>query len=54
MIPAAVYARVSSEMQAAAETPITGQLQEIRRYALANGYEIVREYVDEGVSGTTE
>lgn len=54
MIPAAIYARVSSEMQAAAETPIAGQLQELRRYALANGYEIVREYVDEGISGTTD
>ncbi len=54
-IPAYMYLRVSSKKQAAddADGP-ERQRETVRRYALANGYDIVREYADLGVSGTTD
>lgn len=51
---AAIYLRVSSVMQARKETPIESQRAAIREYAQKHGIEIVREYVDAGLSGRTE
>jgi DNA invertase Pin-like site-specific DNA recombinase len=45
----AIYARVSTTDQT-----VSLQLDELRAYAKARGFEIVAEYVDEGVSGTKE
>jgi site-specific DNA recombinase len=47
---AALYARVSSEAQDV-DLSISAQVKAIREYAVKNGYEIVREYVDEAESG---
>ena len=44
-----VYARVSTREQTA-----ENQLQDLRRYAGARGFEVVGEYVDVGVSGAKE
>ena len=46
----AIYARVSSEKQAEKDLSIPAQLKALRRYALARGWEIVSEYVDEAES----
>lgn len=48
---AAVYARVSSQRQAAKELPIQGQLDALRAFAHANNYHVVREFIDAGLSG---
>ena len=48
----AIYVRVSTEEQAK-NYSIPAQLDLLRSFARANNYEIFREYVDEGVSGTT-
>lgn len=53
-IRAAIYARVSSSMQAAEEIPIAGQIMECEKYATARGWEIVRVYKDEGKTGKNE
>jgi site-specific DNA recombinase len=45
-----LYARVSSDKQDV-DLSISGQLRNLREYALRNGYEIVREFVDEAESG---
>ena len=45
----ALYARVST-----AEQHADNQLAELRRYAVAREWTIVREYIDEGVSGAKE
>lgn len=47
-----LYARVSSEKQDI-DLSITAQLKALRQYALANGHEIVQEFVDEAESGKT-
>jgi site-specific DNA recombinase len=47
---AALYARVSSEAQDI-DLSISAQVKAIREYAVKNGYEIVREYIDEAESG---
>ncbi len=44
-----VYARCST-----AEQSVSLQLDDLREYAKARGFEIVAEYVDEGVSGAKE
>ncbi|MDO8750912.1 MAG: recombinase family protein [Dehalococcoidia bacterium] len=49
-MPAAVYARVSSERQDV-DLSISAQLKAIREYAERGGYQVVREYVDEAESG---
>jgi DNA invertase Pin-like site-specific DNA recombinase len=49
---AALYARVSSEKQDV-DLSITAQLKAMREYCTKNGYEIVKEYVDEAESGKT-
>jgi len=48
----AIYARVSTEEQAK-KYSIPAQLESLRNFAQANNYEIFKEYVDEGISGTT-
>jgi site-specific DNA recombinase len=50
-IKAAAYYRMSSDDQ---KTSIAQQRHEVRVYAKEQGYEIVREYVDEGTSGSKD
>jgi len=47
-IPAVAYYRMSSDKQ---ETSIGDQRTAVEEYAEKNNYEIVRDYVDEGISG---
>src|SRR5437667_3400080 len=49
---AALYARVSTEEQAE-KYGLSSQLRELRAVAKREGYTIVAEYVDDGVSGAT-
>ena len=49
-IPAALYARVSSERQDV-DLSVAAQLRALRDYAEKNGYLVVREYIDEAESG---
>ena len=46
----ALYARVSSNKQDT-NLSISAQLRSLREYAVRNGYEIVREFIDEARSG---
>jgi site-specific DNA recombinase len=48
----AIYARVSSDRQEV-DLSIGAQLRALREYAAKNGYQVVREYVDEAESGRT-
>lgn len=48
----ALYARVSTEEQAK-KYSIPAQLELLRNFARINSYEIFKEYVDAGISGTT-
>lgn len=48
----AIYARVSTDEQAK-KYSIPAQLELLRNFAQGNNYEIFKEYVDEGISGTT-
>ena len=50
MIPAALYARVSSDRQDV-DLSVAAQLRALRDYAEKNGYLVAREYVDEAESG---
>ena len=50
LIPAALYARVSSERQDV-DLSVAAQLRALRDYAQRNGYQVAREYVDEAESG---
>ena len=50
LIPAALYARVSSERQDV-DLSVSAQLRALRDYAQKNGYLVAREYVDEAESG---
>ena len=49
-IPAALYARVSSDRQDV-DLSVAAQLRALRDYAERNGYVVAREYVDEAESG---
>ena len=49
--PAVAYYRMSSDKQ---ETSIERQQLQVQRHARENGFEIVQEYTDEGLSGTTD
>lgn len=51
---AVLYARASSHRQAEKGLSVPGQLRELRRYCSQHGYEIVREFRDDGFSGTTD
>ncbi len=48
----AIYARVSSDKQDV-DLSISAQLKALREYAIRNGHELVREFVDEAESGKT-
>ena len=48
----ALYCRVSTDAQAKEGDSIQAQLSALRAYAKKNGYEIVGEFCDDGVSGT--
>ncbi len=50
----ALYARVSSQKQAESQLSILGQIDNLTKYALDKGWQIVGKFVDEGISGTTE
>ena len=50
LIPAALYARVSSDRQDV-DLSVSAQLRALRDYAQKNGYLVAREYVDEAESG---
>ncbi len=50
LTPAALYARVSSDRQDV-DLSVSAQLRALKDYAKANGYSVVREYVDEAESG---
>lgn len=54
MKKAIIYARVSSKRQADDGLPIESQLDRCRAKAEALGAEVVREFVDGGISGTTD
>src|SRR5690606_4432272 len=47
----AIYARVSTEEQAKEGFSIAAQLQTLRQYAQVYKWEVIDEYVDEGISG---
>ena len=47
----AIYARVSTEDQAKEGYSLSNQLEKLRSYCVARGWEIVGEYVDDGYSG---
>lgn len=51
LIPAVAYYRMSSDKQ---DASIADQRIAVERYAAANGYRILREYIDEGISGWRE
>ena len=51
--PVALYARVSSDRQDV-DLSVAAQLRALRDYADKNGYVVVREYVDEAVSGRVD
>lgn len=50
----ALYARVSSDQQAGRETPIAGQIEDLREEADRQGWEVVETYIDAGKSGRTD
>ena len=52
MIKAAIYARYSSDKQN--EQSIEGQMRYCKKYAQDHDMEIVSEYIDRAISGTTE
>jgi len=49
-----LYARVSSEKQADKGLSIPAQLDRLREFCELNGHIILREFVDEGITGTTD
>ena len=51
-IPAALYARVSSERQDV-DLSVAAQLRALRDFAERNGYVVAREFIDEAESGRT-
>lgn len=53
-VNAVIYARVSTSKQAEEELPIEGQLDRCRRKAAELGAAVMREFVDNGISGTTD
>lgn len=48
LVPAVAYYRMSSDRQ---EASIADQREAVQRYAADHGYRIIREYIDEGISG---
>lgn len=52
-VKVALYARVSTEEQKNHGYSIEAQMDELRRFASENNYDVVNEYIDEGFSGGT-
>ena len=52
LITVAIYARTSTDLQEKEHT-IGSQLDALRKYAQDKGYQVFREYLDEGYSGAT-
>ena len=52
MTRVALYARVSTDMQAESGKSIAAQLAEMREYAAKRGWTVVAEFTDPGFSGT--
>jgi site-specific DNA recombinase len=52
LITVAIYARTSTDLQEKEHT-IRSQLDALRKYAQDKGYQVFREYLDEGYSGAT-
>ena len=50
----ALYCRVSSTIQAKEGDSIPAQLDALRKYARENRFDVVGEYVDDGISGTKD
>ena len=50
-VKAAIYCRVSTEMQADEEIPILGQVEECQKYCATKGWEVTKVYKDEGFTG---
>ncbi len=50
----ALYCRVSTDEQATKGTSIADQLYQLRRKAQYEGWQVAGEYLDEGVSGTSD
>jgi site-specific DNA recombinase len=53
-LKAIIYARVSTARQAEDELPLQSQIEQCERKAAELGAEVVRRFVDEGISGTTD
>ncbi|MCK8828407.1 recombinase family protein [Natroniella acetigena] len=53
MKKAVLYARVSTTKQSEQGVSIEAQLNQLKDYAAANGYQVVKEYVDRGESAKT-
>lgn len=51
---AAIYVRVSSEEQAEEGYSIPAQVKSLHHYAREQGWEVVAEFIEEGVSGRTD
>jgi site-specific DNA recombinase len=49
----ALYARVSTDMQAEEGKSIQAQLYEMREFAQGKDWKVVAEFIDPGVSGAT-
>jgi site-specific DNA recombinase len=49
-----LYLRVSSDRQADKGLSIPAQRRALHRYCEENGHAVLREFADEGVSGTTD
>ena len=49
-----IYARVSSEKSVQKETPISSQIEACQKYAKENGIVVLKTFVDEGISGSTD
>lgn len=50
----ALYCRVSSDRQAKEGDSINAQLEALRKYANENRYDVIGEYIDDGISGTKD
>ena len=51
---AVIYARVSTNMQAEKQTPISGQIEDCKKMAASQDWEVVGIYKDEGYTGRNE
>ena len=49
-----LYARVSSDRQADKGASIPSQIEELHRWCDREGHTVLREFTDEGISGTTD